>query len=148
MNKTEYWQKLQDPRWQKRRLEVLERGGFTCLCCGATDKKLEVHHAYYISGREPWNYPDAALVCVCSDCHKELKEGSAEKIADWENFVDATEHGLSTARFLTELKGWCNKEDICFLEAVEILWAGFNTGTLTKESIEDLAEKMGRIPAN
>jgi hypothetical protein len=30
-NRTPYWQLLQDPRWQKKRLEVLDRDGFCYL---------------------------------------------------------------------------------------------------------------------
>ncbi len=29
-----YWQKLQDPRWQRKRLEILNRAGWKCEKCG------------------------------------------------------------------------------------------------------------------
>lgn len=56
--KTPYWQLLKDPRWQRKRLEVLNRANFACRECGGTDLTLHVHHRYYISGRKPWEYPD------------------------------------------------------------------------------------------
>ncbi len=73
MNKP-YWQRLQDPRWQKKRLQVLERTGFICEDCRAADKTLHVHHSYYQKGMEPWEYPDRALHGVCNGCHEERAE--------------------------------------------------------------------------
>lgn len=76
---SQYQEKLLDPRWQRRRLEVLERAGFTCERCEAADKTLHVHHRYYHRGVDPWNYPDGALECLCKDCHA-LVERQREKL--------------------------------------------------------------------
>ena len=69
MSKQSYYEKLKDPRWQKKRLEILDRDKFTCQMCEATDMTLHVHHKYYVTGREPWEYPDCALVTLCEQCH-------------------------------------------------------------------------------
>jgi len=62
-----YSEKLLDPRWQKKRLKILERDGFACKYCGDTKKTLHVHHdAYY---KEPWDVPDDDLATCCKDCH-------------------------------------------------------------------------------
>lgn len=45
-----YSEKLLDPRWQKKRLEILARDNWTCQRCGAVNCELHVHHA-------------------CRDCH-------------------------------------------------------------------------------
>ena len=66
-----YSDKLKDPRWQKKRLEVLTRESFTCEMCVSTTKTLHVHHGYYTKGMEPWDYPAESLHCVCEDCHGE-----------------------------------------------------------------------------
>lgn len=67
---TSYAEKLKDPRWQRKRLEVFERAKFTCEECSGTDKTLHVHHKRYIRGREPWEYEDKVdLACLCEDCH-------------------------------------------------------------------------------
>jgi hypothetical protein len=67
-----YAEKLKDPRWQKRRLEVLQAYDFKCCDCGADDKTLHVHHMIYRKGKEPWDYePMADLVALCEDCHDE-----------------------------------------------------------------------------
>lgn len=83
--KTSYSQKLKDPRWQKKRLRVMERAEFACQMCGDTESMLFVHHGYYDAKLEPWDYPDATLHCVCENCHESaesirqnIKRGAAE----------------------------------------------------------------------
>lgn len=69
--KDTYRQKLLDPRWQKKRLQVLERDNWTCRMCGATEKTLHVHHVHYSKMSEgPWDYEDSSLVTLCGDCHE------------------------------------------------------------------------------
>ncbi len=68
---SDYSEKLKDPRWQKKRLQILERDNWTCLKCNATDKTLNVHHKYYELYENVWDYPTYALITLCSDCHKE-----------------------------------------------------------------------------
>lgn len=65
-----YSEKLKDPRWQQRRLKIMERDAFTCQMCSSKEKTLNVHHAYYIRGREPWDYDDSMLITYCEDCHE------------------------------------------------------------------------------
>lgn len=66
-----YAEKLKDPRWQKKRLEILERDNFTCLECADTKKELHVHHRYYLRNHDPWDYENDALVTLCMDCHED-----------------------------------------------------------------------------
>lgn len=70
-----YAQKLKDPRWKSRRLQILKAANYKCTHCDATER-LEVHHINYRKGREPWDYSDSELMCLCRKCH-ELVEGSA-----------------------------------------------------------------------
>ena len=67
-----YWEKLQDPRWQRKRLEILQRDEFTCLKCGSTKDTLHVHHGYYERNTEPWEYPDDSLHTLCECCHSQV----------------------------------------------------------------------------
>lgn len=69
-----YADKLKDPRWQKKRLEILERDEWTCRKCGDTKKTLNVHHMRYIPGREPWDIDSRLLLTLCESCHEEEKE--------------------------------------------------------------------------
>lgn len=70
MKKSAYSEKFLDPRWQKRRLQILERDGWQCTKCDETTKTLDVHHRYYIPKRDPWAYPDGCLLTLCRECHK------------------------------------------------------------------------------
>lgn len=64
-----YAELLRDPRWQERRLRIMEAAKFSCVNCGTTEKTLAVHHKIYIRGRKPWEYEDHLLECICEDCH-------------------------------------------------------------------------------
>lgn len=67
-----YAEKLLDPRWQKKRLEVFSRDSFMCQECGAEGKTLHLHHKYYLRDKEPWEYDNSFLVTLCCDCHKKV----------------------------------------------------------------------------
>ena len=77
MAKATYYDQLKDPRWQKKRLEILERDDFTCRHCGSTDKTLHVHHSFYRKGAAPWEYHESTLKALCGECH-EWAEGRRE----------------------------------------------------------------------
>lgn len=67
--KQKYSEQIKSPKWQKRRLEILNRDNFTCQMCGCTEKTLHVHHTIYIPGRKIWEYKDNQLISLCEDCH-------------------------------------------------------------------------------
>lgn len=67
--KKKYSEQIKSPKWQKKRLEILNRDNFTCQICGCGDKTLHVHHVIYIPGRSIWEYEDNQLVTLCEDCH-------------------------------------------------------------------------------
>ncbi|MFH2058397.1 MAG: HNH endonuclease [Pseudomonadota bacterium] len=66
---TTYQEKLKDPRWQKKRLEILERDGWSCQRCGDDESMLVVHHRRYFPGKEPWEYENKILITLCENCH-------------------------------------------------------------------------------
>lgn len=65
-----YSDKLKDPRWQRKRLEILQRDNFTCWYCGDNKSTLHIHHETYFKNMEPWEIYDECLTTVCEDCHK------------------------------------------------------------------------------
>lgn len=65
-----YLEKLKDPRWQRKRLEIMKRDGWACQMCGETTKTLNVHHLCYHPAREPWESANYELVTLCCDCHE------------------------------------------------------------------------------
>lgn len=77
---SEYSKKLRDPRWQKKRLEIMKRDDFSCIKCGDNESPLNVHHCYYKKGNEPWEYDDSSLVTLCENCHKEEENCWQEKM--------------------------------------------------------------------
>ena len=72
-----YQEKLKDPRWQKKRLKILERDGFMCRFCENSDEELHVHHMHhmrYLPGAAPWEHPDESLKTLCKSCHTKVTE--------------------------------------------------------------------------
>jgi hypothetical protein len=72
--KKSYFEKLKDPRWQKKRLEILNAADWRCELCHAEDQTLHVHHKTYLKGREPWEYERDQLVALCEECHESTHE--------------------------------------------------------------------------
>lgn len=64
-----YAEKLKDPRWQKKRLEVMNAARFECEWCGEKESELHIHHPAYRKGAEPWEYEARELACLCRKCH-------------------------------------------------------------------------------
>jgi glutaredoxin len=81
-----YSEKLKDPRWQRKRLEIFQRDGFKCSYCNDKDSTLHVHHEQYQGN--PWEAPNEALKTACVHCHAVLetlkKKGlQVVKIGKW-----------------------------------------------------------------
>lgn len=75
-----YLSQLKHPKWQKKRLKILERDDFTCQVCGDKETELHVHHNSYKGN--PWNIDDSELITVCKFCHK-LKH----KISNFSSYI-------------------------------------------------------------
>lgn len=99
-----YSEKLSDPRWQKRRLDILQRDNFSCQYCYSKDKKLNVHHRYYVSKRDPWIYPSWALVSICDDCHQSYHSYSMNYFYNFEDFIDSLSGGNYTDDFANNIR--------------------------------------------
>lgn len=88
MDKKAYAAKFKDPKWQKLRLEVMQRDDFACCRCGDAESHLNVHHCYYEWDNDPWEYPHSSLVTLCENCHQEETEATpAAKAALWQVFA-------------------------------------------------------------
>jgi hypothetical protein len=123
---SKYSEKLRDPRWQKKRLEVLESAGWECECCKSGTKTLHVHHKQYIKGREPWEYESTNFEALCEDCHADAHESK--------ELINAILAGLPSAM-------WTG--------AASLLagWAGdYISGTgLSERSCDAHSEEAGRL---
>jgi len=65
-----YSEQLKDPRWQKKRLEIMERDSFACALCMDEKSTLHVHYKKYEKGRAPWEYEAKYLITLCESCHE------------------------------------------------------------------------------
>jgi glutaredoxin len=72
-----YSEMLKDPRWQKKRLEILQRDGWACVYCEEDEKTLHVHHLRYRKGKKPWEHEDTDLQTLCVDCHGRVSKEEA-----------------------------------------------------------------------
>ena len=80
-----YAEKLKDPRWQKKRLKIMERDHFMCVECRDSESTLNVDHKYYRKNLDPWAYPDDALQTLCENCHRaygELRQTCIEALGN------------------------------------------------------------------
>lgn len=69
MTKMSYAEQLKHPKWQRKRLEALNRSGFKCEACGEAEKMLHVHHKRYVRGKSAWDYELGDLSVLCEPCH-------------------------------------------------------------------------------
>jgi hypothetical protein len=149
-----YSEKLKDPRWQKTRLKVLERDNFTCICCGETTKQLHVHHCYYVSRRNPWEYHHSSLMTLCFDCHKSLDEPTSLQNTLCTAFENAVIAEMS--RQLSNLKNGCDPDDGVLFEfcgaahcagwpvseALNILRDACSFGLIDEKWLADLSKQV------
>lgn len=68
-----YQEQLKHPKWQKKRLEILNRDKWTCKLCGDTETTLHVHHKNYESGKLAWEYDKDNYITLCEFCHKQYE---------------------------------------------------------------------------
>ena len=103
-----YAEKFKDPRWQKKRLEVLERDKWACKNCGDSESTLHVHHKYYTKGKDPWEYPIDAFLTLCAECH-ECEHSSR---TDYEDGLLKTlrKKGFAAGDIFSLVEGFCGLE--------------------------------------
>lgn len=65
-----YQYQLKHPKWQKKRLEILNRDNFTCQKCGDLETTLHIHHLKYPENGNAWDIGNEHLITLCSHCHK------------------------------------------------------------------------------
>lgn len=68
-----------DPRWQKLRLQVMDRDNWMCVACGDSKATLHVHHKRYCGCI--WDSPPEDLQTLCNGCHMGL--GPHPKAGIW-----------------------------------------------------------------
>ena len=84
--KKNYSDLLKDPRWQKKRLEILQRDNFKCRSCTDDSNTLHVHHFRYDPDLLPWEYDNEDLITFCETCHEAWHYLSSHKTIGFETF--------------------------------------------------------------
>lgn len=123
-----YSEKLRDPRWQKKRLEIMERDGFKCRACGSGTDTLNVHHLYYDKGASPWEYENDALITLCESCHEnvEAKKKAVLKTLTTPRqalrvirFMGFERYGAAAGEASLAFSGFIDAVDKCFAADIE-----------------------------
>jgi len=91
MDGQNYIELFKDPRWQKKRLEILERDEWACRLCCDEKTTLHIHHTWYDKNKKPWEYEDHQLITLCETCHEEEKIKSRRYLQDIQNII--RQHG-------------------------------------------------------
>lgn len=131
-----YSEKLRDPRWQKKRLEILSRDNWTCQCCSDTSSTLNVHHRHYLAGREPWDYDDKYLVALCEQCHKNETEDRPEserRLLEALRLKFLSYEVTRLAKAVEEM-GMCHVEEVVMSAICDVI----TDPELQRQSIQDM----------
>ncbi|MBU2647516.1 HNH endonuclease [bacterium] len=89
-----YSEKLKDPRWQKKRLEIFNRDDFKCVLCGDKNTTLHAHHIFYDKGLEPWEYDNQSIQTLCETCHERIHAGFKESMIFLFSVIDSLKDDL------------------------------------------------------
>jgi hypothetical protein len=88
IGKMSYSDKLKHPKWQKKRLEIMDRDKFCCKLCNDSETTLNVHHLEYGEG-DPWEIENDKLITICEHCHFEMDSNkNMPKIVKLTNGID------------------------------------------------------------
>ncbi len=131
-----YADKLRDPRWQKKRMEIFERDNWTCKRCGETEETLMVHHRYYIRNREPWDYDPRALVTLCQTCHEAETECMSESE---QTLLESIKRKFFASDLLEIATGI---ENMPLLHATEVLASVYKWALETPEIQQELIDRF------
>ena len=122
-----YQEQLKSPKWQKKRLDILNLRGFKCEKCNCEENQLHVHHRFYLKNRKAWEYDNDVFQVLCYICHENehKKENPKNILIDekWFKFINQFEKNHSedfdALRYLLHgIDTKCNKSDIIILTNV------------------------------
>lgn len=105
-----YGEQLRDVRWQRKRLEIMERDGWACRHCFAGKEiiTLNVHHTYYSNLAEgPWDYHNDSLITLCEKCHHDGHlQAVAAKVPGPALVISQPEKDTAIRRIKNQLAEW------------------------------------------
>ena len=136
-----YSEKLRNPKWQRLRLEVMERDKFTCRSCGDSEKTLNVHHMVsYRKDTEPWDYETWELITLCEDCHKTLTDDLNEMKSIITEQCPTPTYSHELLKILKALEG-CNPFQLT--AAWQLMQIGIHGGLFKSDTYYDYVNNHG-----
>ena len=125
-----YSDKLKDPRWQKKRLEILARDNWTCQKCMDNETTLHVHHLKY--NGNPWESDEGDLITLCKHCHEFIENEKARDMKifkwSWEDdsviMFGSTDEGMVVRVVDTDNNYSCSFKINNFAQELQIWLAG------------------------
>jgi len=141
----DYNEFLKNPRWQKMRLEILERDNWTCRNCGNTEEMLMVHHTYYAKGKRPWEYPAESLITLCHYCHSDIHDSKGKR-AEYESALIEILRRKFTTSQLSGLLGVFNETETRHpqWEIIAIIAIALKAGPLQDKFVDSFLQDAER----
>lgn len=121
MEEKTYAQKLQDPRWQRKRLEILGRDQFRCRKCFNDGNSLHVHHIAYNHG-EPWDIDNELLITLCKKCHDQESIDVKTSLANLINSIKSSGYMSHEINLIAEIFTNASARKIGEPKILEIIW--------------------------
>jgi len=109
---SDYSEFLKSPKWQKKRLEIMQRDGFKCAICKNTERMQHVHHISYIEGKKPWEYDNNMLITLCDQCHDWIHTGSKFNVSENNGFLNVYDFLSISPSIMLEAESIGNHEGI------------------------------------
>lgn len=135
---SDYLEDLRSPKWQKKRLEIMQRAGWKCELCINAEENLQIHHKKYISGHKPWEYENDLLICLCESCHKLISNKNKQKIQPEQKTSETIEDDFSAdidGAYLERTK-ISIQNSIRSIEKCRIYLKDFSLPKITKDDLE------------
>jgi 5-methylcytosine-specific restriction endonuclease McrA len=104
MKRNDFIEQYKDPRWQKKRLEILQRDSFRCRSCTDDLTMLHIHHWRYDNNVKVWEYDNEDLVTLCETCHN--------AITSIDRMLKTATFGMETVVCVVSLVNECEMESI------------------------------------
>lgn len=125
-----YAEKLKDPRWIKKRDQIVARDGGRCRVCNRSEN-LHVHHIRYVRGKDPWDYKEFYLVTLCKKHHED------EHKAIEESYMPPPPPVFPAARVSLEMQAILDKH--------ESLREELDAGKFSEDRLREIIREMTEI---
>lgn len=90
----------------------MERDGFKCQYCLTESEKLNVHHRYYVSKRDPWFYPNWSFATICDNCHAGYHNHAESNFYGFEQLLESLSGGNYSDDFIKHVGTIINSDSV------------------------------------